>query len=110
MNVYNSLDDSEKSVEFTQNSHHTCHGGGSDDTDQPQVSFQHQPGAVPTLAARPVRERRNRVAYLRLDIAEDGGLVPGYELKMNSYDLGVDIERTTRPRRALEHPRCARSW
>jgi benzoyl-CoA-dihydrodiol lyase len=32
------------------------------------------------------------VAYLRLDIDEDGGLVPGYELKMNSYDLGVDIE------------------
>jgi len=32
------------------------------------------------------------VAHLRLDIAEDGGLVPGYELKMNSYDLGVDIE------------------
>jgi benzoyl-CoA-dihydrodiol lyase len=32
------------------------------------------------------------VAHLRLDVAEDGGLVPGYELKMNSYDLGVDIE------------------
>ncbi|TQM38391.1 2,3-epoxybenzoyl-CoA dihydrolase [Pseudonocardia cypriaca] len=35
---------------------------------------------------------RGEVAYLRLDVAEDGGLVPGYELKMNSYDLGVDIE------------------
>jgi benzoyl-CoA-dihydrodiol lyase len=32
------------------------------------------------------------VAYLRLDVDENGGLVPGYELKMNSYDLGVDIE------------------
>src|SRR3954467_8679770 len=32
------------------------------------------------------------IAYLRLDVAEDGGIVPGYELKMNSYDLGVDIE------------------
>ena len=32
------------------------------------------------------------LAYLRLDVAEDGGIVPGYELKMNSYDLGVDIE------------------
>ena len=32
------------------------------------------------------------VAYLRLDVDEAGGLVPGYELKMNSYDLGVDIE------------------
>src|SRR3984957_17804069 len=32
------------------------------------------------------------VATLTLDVAEDGGLVPGYELKLNSYDLGVDIE------------------
>jgi benzoyl-CoA-dihydrodiol lyase len=34
----------------------------------------------------------DEVAYLRLDVDEAGGLVPGYELKMNSYDLGVDIE------------------
>ena len=32
------------------------------------------------------------VATLALDVAEDGGLFPGYELKLNSYDLGVDIE------------------
>src|SRR3954447_9395267 len=32
------------------------------------------------------------VATLAMDVAEDGGLVPGYELKLNSYDLGVDIE------------------
>ncbi len=32
------------------------------------------------------------VATLTLDIAEDKGLVPGYKLKLNSYDLGVDIE------------------
>jgi benzoyl-CoA-dihydrodiol lyase len=32
------------------------------------------------------------IATLTLDVAEDGGLVPGYELKANSYDLGVDIE------------------
>jgi len=32
------------------------------------------------------------IAYLTLNVKEDGGLVPGYELKMNSYDLGVDIE------------------
>ena len=32
------------------------------------------------------------VATLELDVAEDGGMVPGYELKLNSYDLGVDIE------------------
>jgi len=32
------------------------------------------------------------VATLTLDVDERGGLVPGYELKLNSYDLGVDIE------------------
>lgn len=31
-------------------------------------------------------------ARLTLDIAEDGGIRPGYKLKLNSYDLGVDIE------------------
>ncbi len=45
------------------------------------------------------------VAYLRLDVAEDGGLVPGYELKMNSYDLGVDIELYDATQRLrFEHP------
>jgi len=32
------------------------------------------------------------VARLKLDIQEDGGIKPGYKLKLNSYDLGVDIE------------------
>ena len=32
------------------------------------------------------------VATLVLDVAEDGGIKPGYKLKLNSYDLGVDIE------------------
>ncbi len=35
---------------------------------------------------------RGEVATLALDVAEDGGLVSGYALKLNSYDLGVDIE------------------
>ena len=33
-----------------------------------------------------------RVARLILDVDEDGGLFNGYQLKLNSYDLGVDIE------------------
>src|ERR1700744_6184750 len=33
-----------------------------------------------------------QVATLVMDVDERGGLVPGYELKLNSYDLGVDIE------------------
>jgi benzoyl-CoA-dihydrodiol lyase len=45
------------------------------------------------------------IAYLRLDVAEDGGIVPGYELKMNSYDLGVDIELYDATQRLrFEHP------
>ncbi len=32
------------------------------------------------------------VATLTMDVDENGGLVDGYELKLNSYDLGVDIE------------------
>ena len=36
------------------------------------------------------------VATLTLDVAEEGGLDPGYRLKLNSYDLGVDIELARR--------------
>ena len=37
-------------------------------------------------------EAKGEVATLAMNVAEDGGLVPGYSLKLNSYDLGVDIE------------------
>jgi len=44
-----------------------------------------------------------------MNVAEDGGLVPGYSLKLNSYDLGVDIELATRFNgSASRTPRCAR--
>jgi benzoyl-CoA-dihydrodiol lyase len=33
-----------------------------------------------------------RVATVSMDVDPDGGLLPGYKLKMNSYDLGVDME------------------
>jgi benzoyl-CoA-dihydrodiol lyase len=46
-----------------------------------------------------------RVATLAMDVKEDGGLVPGYELKLNSYDLGVDIELYDAIQRLrFEHP------
>src|ERR1051326_2588100 len=35
---------------------------------------------------------RGEIATLAMSVAEDGGLAPGYSLKLNSYDLGVDIE------------------
>jgi benzoyl-CoA-dihydrodiol lyase len=45
------------------------------------------------------------VATLTLQVDEQGGLVPGYELKMNSYDLGVDIELYDAVQRLrFEHP------
>lgn len=45
------------------------------------------------------------VATLLADFAEDGGLRPGYKLKLNSYDLGVDIELNDALNRIrFEHP------
>jgi benzoyl-CoA-dihydrodiol lyase len=45
------------------------------------------------------------VATLTLAVDESAGLVPGYELKLNSYDLGVDIELYDAVQRLrFEHP------
>ena len=48
------------------------------------------------------------VATLVMDVDEQGGLRPGYELKLNSYDLGVDIELYDAVQRLrFEHPEVA---
>jgi benzoyl-CoA-dihydrodiol lyase len=45
------------------------------------------------------------VATLSMDVNEDKGLKPGYKLKLNSYDLGVDIELADALNRIrFEHP------
>ena len=45
------------------------------------------------------------VATLTMDVAEEGGIRPGYKLKLNSYDLGVDIElHDSLQRIRFEHP------
>jgi len=45
------------------------------------------------------------VATLAMDVAEDAGIKPGYKLKLNSYDLGVDIElHDALQRIRFEHP------
>ena len=45
------------------------------------------------------------IATLRLAVDEQGGIGPGYELKLNSYDLGVDIELHDAVQRLrFEHP------
>src|SRR5215475_815907 len=44
-------------------------------------------------------------ATLTMDVDEKGGLLGGYELKLNSYDLGVDIELADAIERLrFEHP------
>jgi len=49
-----------------------------------------------------------RIATLLLDVDEAAGVVPGYRLKLNSYDLGVDIEFFDALQRIrFEHPSVA---
>ncbi len=52
---------------------------------------------------------QGEVATLKAQFDENGGLRPGYKLKLNSYDLGVDIELNDAIQRVrFEHPavRC----
>lgn len=49
-----------------------------------------------------------RIATLAMDVKEDSTLKPGYKLKLNSYDLGVDIElHNILQRIRFEHPEVA---
>jgi benzoyl-CoA-dihydrodiol lyase len=64
-----------------------------------------------TFETDPARYRHWRMSFdgpiatLTLDVDEDGGLDPGYRLKLNSYDLGVDIELADALNRVrFEHP------
>jgi benzoyl-CoA-dihydrodiol lyase len=68
-----------------------------------------------TYDTHPERYRHWRLAFdgpvatLTMEVDEDGGLRPGYKLKLNSYDLGVDIELADALNRIrFEHPevRC----
>lgn len=50
-------------------------------------------------------EYNGPIANLYMDVDEDGGLFEGYQLKLNSYDLGVDIELADVVQRMrFEHP------
>ncbi|MDB6045880.1 MAG: boxC [Gammaproteobacteria bacterium] len=75
------------------------------------VSLPEQPRQRVTFDAHPDRYRHWKlsfdgpVATLTMDVNEDGGLRPGYKLKLNSYDLGVDIELYDALQRIrFEHP------
>ncbi|MBW0092584.1 benzoyl-CoA-dihydrodiol lyase [Pseudonocardia sp. KRD-184] len=72
-----------------------------DQAEIPTVSFDREPSSYRHWKL----DVQGEVAYLRLDIDEAGGIVGGYELKMNSYDLGVDIELYDATQRLrFEHP------
>jgi benzoyl-CoA-dihydrodiol lyase len=71
------------------------------DAARPLVDFRTEPARYRHWKL----EVDGRVATLRMDVREDGGLEPGYELKLNSYDLGVDIELHDAVQRLrFEHP------
>ena len=64
-----------------------------------------------TFDAHPSRYRHWKLAFdgpvatLSMDVREDAGLSPDYKLKLNSYDLGVDIELADAIQRLrFEHP------
>ena len=67
----------------------------------PRIDFQTEP-----VRYRHWRlEFRGETAELVMDVDEDAGLFDGYQLKLNSYDLGVDIELSDAVQRLrFEHP------
>jgi benzoyl-CoA-dihydrodiol lyase len=65
------------------------------------VSFQTEPGRYRHWRL----EIDGEIAWLVMDVDPRAGLRPGYELKLNSYDLGVDIELYDAVQRLrFEHP------
>jgi len=67
----------------------------------PAVSFDTEPSRYRHLRL----ETEGEIAWIVLAVDEAAGLRPGYELKLNSYDLGVDIELADAVQRLrFEHP------
>src|SRR6516164_3801288 len=67
----------------------------------PVVSFGTDPSRYRHLRL----ETDGEIARIVLAVDESGGLRPGYQLKLNSYDLGVDIELADAVQRLrFEHP------
>jgi benzoyl-CoA-dihydrodiol lyase len=78
---------------------------------QAAVSLPSQARPRVTFDAHPDRYRHWKLSFdgplatLAMNVDEDGGLRPGYKLKLNSYDLGVDIELYDALQRIrFEHP------
>jgi benzoyl-CoA-dihydrodiol lyase len=76
-------------------------GGDGEGGSGTRVSFQTEPGRYRHWRL----EIDPPVATLAMNVAEDGGAGDGYDLKLNSYDLGVDIELYDAVQRLrFEHP------
>ncbi len=70
-------------------------------TTPPRVDYQTEPARYRHWKLK----FEGPVATLLADFDENGGLAPGYKLKLNSYDLGVDIElHDALNRIRFEHP------
>jgi benzoyl-CoA-dihydrodiol lyase len=75
--------------------------GAAHDTPQDPVRFETHPDRYRHFRL----EIDGAVARFVLDVQEDGGMRPGYPLKLNSYDLGVDVELADALLRVrFEHP------
>lgn len=74
---------------------------GTAPAEMPEVSFDRHPDSYRHWRLR----LDGNVAWLVMSVEETAGLMPGYELKLNSYDLGVDIELYDATQRLrFEHP------
>ena len=70
-----------------------------------EIGFGAHPDAYKHWKLDLAEAQASGVARLVLDIQDDEGLVPGYILKLNSYDLGVDLELADAIQRIrFEHP------
>ena len=77
----------------------------------PAVPLVESPSVAVSFETDPTRYRHWKLSFnaelatLAMDVAEDAGIRPGYKLKLNSYDLGVDIElHDALQRIRFEHP------
>jgi benzoyl-CoA-dihydrodiol lyase len=79
----------------------TVQANGPAPSAAPVVLFETDPGRYRHIRV----DYDGEIARIVLRVDEGGGLVPGYELKLNSYDLGVDIELYDAVQRLrFEHP------
>src|SRR5579859_6611119 len=79
--------------------------GAHDDVTHEPVRFETHPDRYRHWRLEVPAEHGGAVARLVLDVREGEGLRPGYPLKLNSYDLGVDIELADALQRIrFEHP------